>query len=68
AATGLLLGLPAGYALARAASTVLFGVAPADPATYALAGLGLVVAAALACLVPAARAARLDPATILREP
>jgi predicted permease len=68
AATGLLLGLPAGYALARAASAVLFGVAPADPATYALAGLGLVVAAGLACLVPAARAARLDPATILREP
>jgi putative ABC transport system permease protein len=67
-AAGLALGLPAGYALARAASSVLFGVAPGDPATYALAGAALASAAALACLLPARRAARLDPSAILREP
>jgi hypothetical protein len=65
---GLLVGLPAAYALARAASTVLFGVTPADPATYAAASLGLVAAAALACLVPALRAVRLDQVAALREP
>ena len=35
---GLVVGLPLGYVLARASSAVLFGVTPADPATYALAG------------------------------
>jgi predicted permease len=67
-AVGLLLGLPAGYALAGAASSVLFGVTPGDPVTYALAGTAIVAAAALACTLPARRAARLDPAAILREP
>ncbi len=67
-ATGLALGLPAGYALARAASSVLFGITPGDPATYALAGAALASAAALACLLPARRAAALDPSAILREP
>jgi putative ABC transport system permease protein len=68
AAWGLLLGLPLGYALARASEAVLFGVTPADAASYALAGTALLAAAAAACLLPARRAARLDPAAILREP
>jgi predicted permease len=68
AALGLLAGLPAAYALARAASRVLFGVTPADPATYAGAAIGLVAAAALACFLPALRAARVDPVAALREP
>jgi putative ABC transport system permease protein len=68
AAAGLALGLAAGYALARAASSVLFGVTPGDPVTYAFAGAALASAAALACLLPARRAARLDPSAILREP
>jgi putative ABC transport system permease protein len=67
-ALGLVVGLPAAHAVARAASTVLFGVTPADATTYVVAGFGLVAAAALAGLVPALRAARLDPAAILREP
>jgi len=67
-AAGLLIGLPAGYALARAASAVLFGVTPADPATYLLAALGLLAAATAASALPASRAGRLDPASILREP
>jgi putative ABC transport system permease protein len=67
-ALGLAAGLPAAYAVARAGSAVLFGITPADPSTYALAAAALVTATALACLVPALRAARLDPAAILREP
>jgi putative ABC transport system permease protein len=67
-ALGLALGLPAAYAVARAASAVLFGVTPADVSTYALGAAALVAGAACACLVPALRAARLDPAAILREP
>jgi predicted permease len=66
-AIGLVAGLPAAYAVARAASTILFGVGPGDATAYAIAGFGLVAAGALACLVPALRAARLDPAAILRE-
>ena len=67
ALVGLGLGLPLGYALARASSALLFGVTAADAATYSLAGVTLLLAAAGACLVPALRAARLDPAAILRE-
>jgi predicted permease len=67
-ALGLLVGLPAAYAVARAASAVLFGVTAADPATYAVAAFALLAAGALAGAVPALRAARLDPAAILREP
>jgi len=67
-ALGLALALPAAYAVARAASALLFGVTPADVSTYALAVAVLVAGAASACLVPALRAARLDPAAILREP
>ncbi len=65
---GLAIGLPLGYALARASAAVLFGVTPADAATYALAGTALLASAAAACLLPARRAARLDPAAILWEP
>jgi predicted permease len=67
-ALGLAVGLPAAYAVARAASAVLFGVTPTDLPTYALAAFALAAGAASACLVPALRAARLDPAATLREP
>jgi hypothetical protein len=59
---------PLGYALARAAAGLLFGVTPADGPTYLRAGAALVAAAFTACLLPALRASRLDPAVILREP
>ncbi len=46
---------------------ILYGVSPRDPATYALA-LGLMAAIGLiACLVPARRALRIDPAVALRD-
>ena len=66
-AIGLALGLAAAVALTRVMSTMLVGVQPTDPATYgAIVGL-FVVIALIACLVPARRAAALDPANALRS-
>jgi putative ABC transport system permease protein len=67
AAIGIALGLGGSFALTRYLQTLLFGIAPNDPATLVgvcalLAGVTLV-----ACLVPAARAARVDPSAALRS-
>jgi putative ABC transport system permease protein len=67
----LLIGLAAGVALAlataRTAASMLFGLKPTDLPTYFLAALSLSAVAALASLVPARRAARLDPMAALRN-
>ena len=66
-AIGLAIGLAAAFAMTRVMSTMLVGVQPTDPATYgAIVGL-FVVIALIACLVPARRAAGLDPASALRS-
>jgi len=65
------LGLIAGVVLAAvtvgALDSMLYGVDALDIPTFLAAGLALVLCALAACLVPAARAARIDPATTLRE-
>ncbi|HEX4166778.1 MAG TPA: ABC transporter permease [Bryobacteraceae bacterium] len=71
-AVGLLsIGLLAGFVLAallgRLASTQLFEVSPLDPATFAITALVLTLTALVATLVPAWRAARIDPITALRN-
>jgi putative ABC transport system permease protein len=48
-------------------STVLFGVSATDAVTFAVAGTFLLAMALLACFVPAKRATRLQPATVLRN-
>jgi putative ABC transport system permease protein len=67
----LMLGLAAGallaLALARTASSLLFGVKPDDPPTFLAALAALAVVALIATLVPARRAAALDPMTALRD-
>jgi len=64
------LGLPTGLLLAAAASrmlrTLLFGVEPGDPLTYAAVGLGLAAVALTAAWIPARRAAGVHPAAALR--
>ena len=63
---GLAIGLMAAFALSSVMQGLLFGVAATDPLTYAtLAGLllGVVI---VATLIPAMRAARLSPMTVLR--
>jgi putative ABC transport system permease protein len=63
---GLAIGLPIAFALARTLASLLFGVEAADP--FSFIGLPLILAAvaALACYLPARRAARLDPLKALR--
>jgi putative ABC transport system permease protein len=64
------LGIAVGVAGALAASgmlrSLLYGVAPNDPPTFLAVALLLVTAALLACFLPALRAARVDPAVVLR--
>ncbi|HEU4935716.1 MAG TPA: ABC transporter permease [Vicinamibacterales bacterium] len=63
---GILPGVGGGYAAARGMSALLFGVAPSDPATFATAvGVALLTVFA-GTLVPAWRAVRLTPMSVLR--
>jgi len=66
-AGGIVIGLGIALVLSRALRTLLFGVGPADPATLAAAAIAFVVVALLACCLPAARAARVDPAEALKS-
>jgi len=66
ALAGLGLGLAAAPFAARALAPILFEVSPFDPTTLAAAALAIASTAALACVVPARRAARVDPAVVLR--
>ncbi|HUI83970.1 MAG TPA: ABC transporter permease [Candidatus Binatia bacterium] len=66
AALGVVLGLLGAFAASRALITLLFGVSPLDPLTYAGVVALLLGVAAFACLRPARRAARIDPAMTLR--
>lgn len=66
-ALGILAGLAAAFATTRLLASMLFGVQPLDPLTFAgMAGL-LALVAALACLLPAWRASRMDPVEVLKE-
>jgi predicted permease len=65
-AGGVVAGLVAAIALARLASELLFGIRALDPVTYVAATAGLLSLAALACILPASRAAAGDTAMVLR--
>jgi ABC-type antimicrobial peptide transport system permease subunit len=64
---GLALGATGALAAGRALRAVLFGVGAADVPTLLAVGLVLLGCAGLACLLPARRASRLDPARTLAE-
>ena len=66
AGAGVVAGLAASLAATRVLGAELYGVHPADPLTMSAASLALLVAAALACGVPARAASRVDPLTALR--
>jgi predicted lysophospholipase L1 biosynthesis ABC-type transport system permease subunit len=65
-AAGVAAGLVAGALLVQSLSKILYGVRPLDPLTFTLVPVFLVLAAAVACAVPARRAARIDPLRALR--
>jgi predicted permease len=64
---GLVLGLGATLAAGRLVESLLYGVSPGDPKVLAGTATVLAVAVALATLVPALRARRVDPARALQE-
>ncbi len=66
ATVGAAIGLAGAIAAMRLMASMLFGVSAVDPLTYAGVSIGLVGAALLACYVPAARAAALNPVEALR--
>jgi predicted permease len=63
---GMVIAVPAVWAASTYVRSQLYGVTPADPATLVIASLALAAVAALAGLVPALRAARVNPITALR--
>jgi predicted permease len=64
---GLIAGLAGAFAMNRLIVSLLFGVQPTDGPTLALATLTIAFVAAGACWLPAWRASRLDPNTVLRD-
>ena len=66
-AVGIGGGLLVAIALTGVMRSLLVGVEPTDPATFAVMAGGFLVVAALACGGPALRASRLDPVVALRE-
>jgi putative ABC transport system permease protein len=67
AAMGVLIGLLGAFAMARVLTNLLFEVKPLDPVTFAGVSLLLFTVAAIACWLPARRAARIDPMVALRQ-
>ncbi|MDQ2840298.1 MAG: hypothetical protein M3Y72_04515, partial [Acidobacteriota bacterium] len=60
------IGLIAAVGLTRLMKSLLFGIGPLDPLTYAAVPVVMVAAAALASYLPARRAAAVDPVEALR--
>ena len=67
ALVGVAAGVAAALAAGRMIGAFLFGIAPRDPATLAMASLALLLVSVVACLIPAIRAARVDPLIALRS-
>lgn len=63
---GAAVGLVGAGAVDRLLHALMAGLPPAEPATLLIVTLGLLAVAALACWLPARRAARLDPMAVLR--
>jgi putative ABC transport system permease protein len=65
-AFGLVVGLAGAAGVAKLIQSLLFDVTPFDPWVYAGVTLLFALVAALACLLPALRASRIDPLIALR--
>lgn len=67
AGAGVLIGLAAAWALTRVMSSLLYGVTPTDPATFAAVALLMIAIALAAAWLPGRRATRVDPLVALRS-
>jgi predicted permease len=67
AATGVVIGVAGSFGLARLMASLLYGVTPADPATFGAMILLLALIAILAGYLPARRASRIEPMSVLRS-
>jgi putative ABC transport system permease protein len=65
AGAGILLGFVASLALTEQLRSLLYGISPADPITFVVAGIVLMAVAAAAALLPAWAASRTPPAAVL---
>ena len=63
---GVVVGLAGAFGLSRLIASLLFGVGPTDLPTVAGVTATMIIVAAVACLLPAWRASRLDPNAVLR--
>ena len=64
---GVGVGAALAWSITRAMETLLYGVGAADPLTFALVAGLLAAVSAVACAIPAVRAARVDPMLVLRD-
>jgi ABC-type antimicrobial peptide transport system permease subunit len=64
---GIIIGITASLMAGRLIQGTLFGVEASDPLTVISVSLTLVAVSLVACLVPALRAARLDPGAVLKD-
>ncbi len=65
--TGVAIGLATSLALTRFIRSLLFGISPTDPLTFASVAISLTLVAVAACCIPARRAMTVDPIIALRH-
>jgi ABC-type antimicrobial peptide transport system permease subunit len=63
---GIAIGVGLALAAGKLVSSLLYGVSPRDPVILASAALGLALIGVAACVIPAVRAARVNPVSALR--
>ena len=66
ALTGIAIGIAGAFGLTRYLSTLLFGVQTVDLMTFLSVAAILIIVALLACVIPARKAAKVDPLVALR--
>jgi predicted permease len=66
AIVGIVLGVAGALGLSRLTTSLLFGVSPADPATFSVVAAAIALVAMVACVVPTRRATRVDPLAAIR--
>ena len=64
---GIVIGLLVAAAAARWSASLLYGIPALDPVTFAVVPVLMIAASIIACILPAWRAARVDPACSLRR-